>query len=1047
MSFIADLHIHSHFSRATSKDCTLEYLYYWAQHKGVRVVGTGDCTHPAWFAELKEKLVESGPGLFRLHPEIAKPIDADIPESCRNPVDFIITGEISSIYKRDDRVRKIHSVILLPDLNTTQTLNKRLDTLGNIKSDGRPILGLDPRILLDIMLEANADSCLIPAHIWTPWFSMLGSKSGFDSTRECFGDLSKYIFAVETGLSSDPPMNWRVSSLDDFCLVSNSDAHSPSKLGRNANIFHCKLDFFSMKQALQNKDQNLFGGTIDMFPEEGKYHFDGHRKCDVCLNPEESRAHDFLCPVCGQPLVLGVLHRVNKLADRPEGVKPSTAMPHEHIIPLAEILSEIYSCGPATKTVTTAYHRLLRKFGPELKILRDMNTETLQYEEPSLLCEAIQRLRKEKIIKTPGFDGKYGVIRVFEEGEMDKLRHQCLFFNMPATDRPIPAQKKTHAVIRETPASGKASDKRTGIPDHSQKRGQPIAASEGLTHEQMRAVSKKDAPIIIAACPGTGKTRTLTYRIVNLISQHNIDPQNILAVTFTNRAANEMRERIDQLLGNQVQLLTITTFHSFCLRLLRRYSKSAGMYENFTMIDQEEESALLQSKTGMTIQEARSNVKAISDKRHHLEKPSVIPGFQELEEVCAERHLLSLDMIIPSCVMLLKNHPDILNQVHFDWICIDEYQDINKPQYELIRLISPNGKGLCVIGDPDQSIYAFRGSDVHYFLQFTQDFPNAEKFELSQNFRSSGTIVKASRQVINPGKTSMSVAAESILESGLRIQFHKAASALAEAEFITHEIEKQLGGTAFFSMDSDRVTGYDGINEISFDDIAVLVRIRALIQPLANALTQLGLPVQTVADPAFIEHAGARQVINALRHSTKDTLTMPAGQVLSNLAENPTQQSKLDKTGQDAFNECYKLAEGFTGTLRDFLDHLLLRQGSDRYNNQAQRIAIMTMHAAKGLEFPVVFIAGCEDGILPYVRKGEKPDMDEERRLLYVGMTRAKQVLYITSARKRSLFGKTLLRHPSPFVHEIEQSLCHHRVTAPRKKQTPEKQLEFNLFA
>lgn len=1042
MSFIADYHVHSHLSRATSKQCTLEGLYYWAQCKGVRVVGTGDFTHPVWFAEMKEKLVESGRGLFRLRPEITASIDAEIPESCRNSVDFMITGEISSIYKRDGRTRKIHTLIVIPDLDTTETINARLDALGNIKSDGRPILGLDPRILLEITLEANADTYMVPAHIWTPWFSMLGSKSGFDSTIECFGDLSEHIFAVETGLSSDPPMNWRVSSLDNLCLVSNSDSHSPSRLGRNANIFHCELDFTSMKEALRNKDPSLFGGTLDLFPEEGKYHLDGHRKCGVCMEPEESLEHNCLCPVCGKPLVLGVLHRVVELADRPKGVKSPSALPCEHIIPLAEILSEIYSCGPETKTVTNAYLRLLRKFGPEFKILRELDTEVLRNEEPGLLDEAIQRLRKEEVIKKPGFDGEYGVIRVFAEGEMDKLRHPDLFLNMLELDRQYPVREKTRAVIRETSASDKASERRTGIPDH----GQPIAASEGLTAEQRHAVSAADDPVIITAGPGTGKTRTLTYRIANLISQHHIEPRHILAITFTNRAANEMRERLQQLLGNRTRHLTITTFHAFCLKVLRQYSQSAGLHENFIVIDQEEEASLLRSISGKTIREARAIVKAIADKRRKLEDPSGIPGSKELEEACEEKHALALDMIIPCCVRLLKDHPDILEQVHYDWICIDEYQDINKPQYELVLLLSPNGRGLYVIGDPDQAIYAFRGSDVRYFLRFTQDFPNAKVFELSQNFRSSATIVNASSQVITPGKTSMSVAAESILESGLRIQFHEAASAAAEAEFITHEIEKWLGGTTLFSIDSDRVTGYDKADDISLGDIVVLVRVRALIQPLAYALTRLGLPVQTVADQPFIEHVGARQVIEALWLLPENRLALPASQVLSEFATDQMKLKKLDKTGREALKECTRLTEGFAGPLRDFLDHFLLRQGSDRYNSQAERITIMTLHAAKGLEFPIVFIAGCEDGILPYIKAGEKPDMDEERRLLYVGMTRAQQVLYITSARKRSFFGKSSQQSLSPFVHEIEQSLRQSRVTAPRKKQAPDNQLEFNML-
>lgn len=415
--FIADLHVHSRLSRATSRDCTLEGLHYWAQVKGVRVVGTGDFTHPVWLAELKAKLVESAPGLYRLRPSISGPINEKVPPTCRAPVDFAVSGEISSIFKRGCRTHKMHSLILAPSLRTAGRISGALNRLGNIESDGRPILGVDPRNLLEIVLDADHDAYMIPAHIWTPWFSMLGSKSGFDSPDECFGDLLEHIFAVETGLSSDPPMNRRVSSLDRLCLVSNSDLHSPSNLGRNANLFRCEPDFFQMGDALRSKDPGRFGGTIDLFPEEGKYHLDGHRKCGVCLAPEDTRARGGLCPVCGKQLVLGVLHRVVDLADRPPGASPDAALPGEYIIPLAEILSELLSVGAKSQKVTEAYARLLRMFGPEFRILRELDLETLSDAEPCLLAEAIRRVRAGRVIRQPGFDGRYGRISVFHPGE------------------------------------------------------------------------------------------------------------------------------------------------------------------------------------------------------------------------------------------------------------------------------------------------------------------------------------------------------------------------------------------------------------------------------------------------------------------------------------------------------------------------------------------------------------------------------------------------------------------------------------------------------
>ena len=421
MDFIADLHTHSHYARATSKACCLEELQHWAQLKGVRIVGTGDFTHPQWFQELERKLEPAEPGLFRLRAEFARHADAEVPESCRSEVRFILSAEISSIYKRDERTRKVHSLLLVPDFAAASEINTKLAALGNIASDGRPILKLDPRDLLKITIEASADAIFIPAHIWTPWFSMLGSKSGFDSPAECFGDMERHIFAVETGLSSDPPMNWRVSSLDRYTLLSNSDLHSPRNLARNANLFRCEPDFFAIRDALRDKDPERLGGTIDLFPEEGKYHLDGHRKCGVCMVPEESLARDNLCPACGKPLVLGVLHRVMALADRDANIRPANAIDHEYIIPLPELLGELLKRGPNTKTVQRVYHALLAKHGCELRILRELPTESLGGCDAPLFQEAIRRVRERRVVRQAGFDGQYGVVHVFHPGEMDKL--------------------------------------------------------------------------------------------------------------------------------------------------------------------------------------------------------------------------------------------------------------------------------------------------------------------------------------------------------------------------------------------------------------------------------------------------------------------------------------------------------------------------------------------------------------------------------------------------------------------------------------------------
>ena len=412
MDVAADLHVHSHWSRATSRSCTLEGLGRWARLKGVRLVGTGDCTHPLWLAEIAEKLEPSAPGLFRLK-EAARAAVEEVPPRCRGPVEFVLSGEISSIYKRDGQVRKVHCLVLLPGLEEARRFSEKLDAVGNIRSDGRPILGLDPRDLFAMLLEISPEAVLIPAHIWTPWFSTLGSKSGFDSVEAAFGDLTNHIPAVETGLSSDPPMNYRVSELDRFTLVASSDLHSPANLARNATLFRCEVTYPAIRQALFEPTADTFGGTIDLFPEAGKYHLDGHRRCGVCLEPEESLARDNRCPECGKPLVLGVLHRVTELADRPRGFVPEGAMPYRHLVPLPHLLSELYGVGPRTKTVSRSYHRLLRAVGPELHILRDADPERLENQDPPGLAEAVRRVRVEAVTREPGCDGEYGRIRVF----------------------------------------------------------------------------------------------------------------------------------------------------------------------------------------------------------------------------------------------------------------------------------------------------------------------------------------------------------------------------------------------------------------------------------------------------------------------------------------------------------------------------------------------------------------------------------------------------------------------------------------------------------
>src|SRR5262252_168921 len=411
MRFHADLHVHSKYSRATSRDLDLEHLAAWAARKGIAVVATGDFTHPAWAAELKEKLVPAEAGLFRLASPIEQAVAEKLPAACRTPVRFMLSVEISTIYKKAERTRKIHHLIYAPDFATADRFAERLARIGNIASDGRPILGLDSRDLLEITLDSGPDAYLVPAHIWTPWFAALGSQSGFDSIADCYGDLADHIFAVETGLSSDPPMNWRVSFLDRYRLTSNSDAHSPGKLGREATTFDCELDYFAIEHALRTGDGYV--GTVEFFPDEGKYHLDGHRKCEVRLSPKETLAHGGRCPVFGDALTIGVEHRVEVLADRSEqDVKPpETAGEVSNLVPLPEILSELTGNGVGTRTVEASYDHAIAKLGSELSILQSVPVEDIAHAGSPLLAEAITRLRAGRVICEAGYDGEYGVIR------------------------------------------------------------------------------------------------------------------------------------------------------------------------------------------------------------------------------------------------------------------------------------------------------------------------------------------------------------------------------------------------------------------------------------------------------------------------------------------------------------------------------------------------------------------------------------------------------------------------------------------------------------
>ncbi|MHB2025350.1 MAG: endonuclease Q family protein [Elusimicrobiota bacterium] len=408
MKFVADLHIHSRFSRACSRDLRLESLGCWAQKKGVGVLSTGDFTHPAWMSEIREKLESAEEGLFRLRPVWAKAARDATPAACRAPVRFLLGTEISCVYKKGSRTRRVHHLVFAPSLAAAARIAKKLGAIGNILSDGRPILGLDSEDLLDLVLNADENACLVPAHAWTPHFGIFGSESGFDSIEECFGALSCHIFAIETGLSSNPPMNWRLSTLDRIALISNSDAHSPDKIAREANVFNAELSYAGIFSAVRSRNSSRFLKTIEFFPQEGKYYDDGHRACGRRLSQSEARRLKGRCPVCGKRATVGVMSRVERLSDRRLGAKPPGAPGYESLVPLKEILGEIIGVGPRTLSVERCYESLLTRFGPELHILRDMDLDELASSGNAEAARAIGRMRAGRAFVEPGYDGRYG---------------------------------------------------------------------------------------------------------------------------------------------------------------------------------------------------------------------------------------------------------------------------------------------------------------------------------------------------------------------------------------------------------------------------------------------------------------------------------------------------------------------------------------------------------------------------------------------------------------------------------------------------------------
>ena len=1023
MRFTADLHVHSKYSRATSRDLDLEHLAAAARVKGVDLVATGDFTHPAWRAELGEKLVPAEPGLFRLAGGIEEDVARLLPgAAAAADVRFMLSVEISTIYKKGDRTRKIHHLIYAPDLATVDRISARLARIGNIASDGRPILGLDSRDLLEIVLESGEGAYLVPAHIWTPWFAALGAQSGFDSISECYGDLAPEIFAVETGLSSDPAMNWRLSALDRYRLVSNSDAHSPGKLGREATIFDGPLDYMGIRRALETGEGYV--GTVEFFPEEGKYHLDGHRACKARLWPAETLLNGGRCPVCGGKITIGVLHRIEGLADRSEAeaLPPATAGEIASLVPLPEVLGELAGTGPGSKRVAASYDRLTASLGPELAILQSAPLEEIARAHSSLLAEGIARMRRGEVIREAGYDGEYGVIRLFAPAELNDRAACGLLFPLAAS----PAAPKAQA--RPPPT---ASVRQEEAPAHALP-----SIAEGLDAAQRAAVIAPAGPLLIVAGPGSGKTRTLTRRIAHLVAAGAVPAAAALAITSTRRAAGEMRERLGSLLGPLAHSVHIHTFHSLGLAILRAHPEAAGLLPGFRIAAEEEQRALVAESAGVASAKAASLVAMLSRAKRTGAAPDAEAGalLARYQEALAGRNAVDFDDLVGRALGVLEKDPGLAEayRARFRFIAVDEFQDLDETQYRLLLLLAPPGSNVLAIGDPDQAIYGFRGADAAAFDRFRVDHSGTRTFALRRNYRSSETIVAAATWLL---------ARPAPLPAGERITLHRASSERAEAEFVVRTIEESLGGHSFFSIDAGRggvsSAGAAAERGIGFSDFAVLYRTGRQAASLAEALSRAGIPYRTSSADLLGTVPGLKALLAGIEAAgdVPAALRAEAARLAARSTE-PQLQAALASLLPALLGLAERaLAEGVPP-----VDALSIARETDLWDPRADRVLLSTLHAAKGLEFAVVFIVGVEDGLLPLVDH-EGAAAAEERRLFYVGVTRARERLVLSRAAERMWRGRVQSLPPSRFLGDIEEALVEHRGEAVPARRSARRQL------
>lgn len=1122
--YLADLHIHSRFSRATSKKLNIPLLTAWARLKGITVVGTGDFTHPKWREELRETLrYEEQSGLYALKdpeavaamlPEL--PVDAALSSArgpdaektledttgvCTPPVRFMLQGEISSIYKRGGQVRKVHNLVFMPDIETAEHFSKRLEELGNLHSDGRPILGLDSRDLLEMVLESHPQAFLVPAHIWTPWFSLFGSKSGFDRLEDCFGDLSHEIFALETGLSSDPAMNRLWSALDRYRLISNSDAHSGENLGREANVFQGEISYSGILNSLrQPLEQNstAFLGTLEFFPEEGKYHMDGHRKCNVLLSPAETKKLGGKCPVCGNPITVGVLNRVMELADRQEPVYQTGAAREDggnplgegsfaSLVPLPEILAEILGVGPKSVKVRDLYAKTLEKLGPELTILRSVPEAEIACFSPPL-AEAIARMRRSEVQLRGGYDGEYGVVRMFTAEEQREIALGAGVFGgragrrgglqglaLPGTALQAHLQeaKKAPAVPASGPSGGESSplhatqagaskaaidaddadedefifETENSLPEESNAPATPCLP--GLNPDQSRAVMAGPGPVLVLAGPGTGKTRTLITRIACLVSQGTA-PEKIAAVTFTRRAAAEMRHRLVEELGDKLgesnMLPQADTLHALALDLWQ------AAFSSLPIILSEESARRVFDDANADVSRQTRNTAwlALNAARESL---SVLPfEFAGLEQRYSDqKKAANLVDYTDLLEFWLARMSSGIYKSPWEQVLVDEVQDLSPLQLTLVRdMLPPSGTGFFGIGDPDQSIYSFRGAHGKSREFFSGAWPELECIHLGRNYRSCADILVVSHAGLGEQASWPALKPERQEEG--QISLFLAPSAESEAVWVAEQAAALIGLGSHTLADLSRDSNHSRrktVADQSPGDIAVLVRTHALGSLYRAALSRKGIPVSEPAVDTFWSDERVSIILEEVGRTFgiapsplppgKKTHMPPCPPTV--LAKGPLAISAY-LTEVPPFDAYFWSTSAFKALVKAWDQYkdwgLLLnwvhqRTELEMVRAKGERVQIISIHAAKGLEFRTVFVPALEDGIMPFTGAGlftGKPvekmgpgQILEEQRLFYVALSRARDFLFLSCAKKRSLYGRQVLLKPSRFLELLPKEL------------------------